>query len=163
MQKVITTPVDLGLAVLSRAKATRRRRIFPPLSPPLEILTLNISTDSDFDEGNCYPSTQQEQALMTNGMPCMCSRPLKRILFRTNQNPICTSAATMTVLAAAVNLWTARTVTTRKEMNRSNCRPLTGSASPRTNRMVPCGRRNVAVANSGAYIPLNPWSPPRLS
>lgn len=79
MQKVMTAPVDLGLAVLSRAKENRRRRILKgyklmddsniessyPLTPPLEILTLNIARESNYtgNEVN-YLSTQQEQALI---------------------------------------------------------------------------------------------------
>jgi hypothetical protein len=80
MQKVIQTPVDLGLAVISKAKEKRRRRILKgyklmddsdiessyPMSPPLEILTLNISRDVDLDLNlnPVTPTTQKEQDLL---------------------------------------------------------------------------------------------------
>jgi hypothetical protein len=76
MQKVMLSPVDLGLAVLSKARMNRKKRGHKryrlmddsdlesslPISPPLEILTLSISHDTDFDF-DPHDSNQQQSPI----------------------------------------------------------------------------------------------------
>lgn len=78
VQKVIQSPRDLGLAVIYRAKQTTRRRIVKgykliddsdiassfPWSPPLEILTINISRDSTLDIHPTHLTNEKEQDLL---------------------------------------------------------------------------------------------------
>ena len=81
VQKVITSPFDLGKTIVSRAKKQHKRRrnlknyrlmddndiesSYPIMSPPLEILTITITNDSDIGDSNpTSQPTEREQALI---------------------------------------------------------------------------------------------------